>query len=280
MSYTLVEPCCGSAAFTLHLLGARRAVLSYQGSKWRFRHALQAYAHVLGFRGPPQRVVLTDPGPWGRALGVILDHPARKGLVEALRELAREDPFEVFQGLQGSVTPEESLMFAAEFLFLQRLSFSGKAVGTRNGRWASPGFNKTCAYGVAATSLFGEVRPMLPSLIRTLEAYEAELIEGVEVVVRHERAQVFNEDQERVLVYLDPPYAGSTSYPDGQMTRAEVVSLAEAWQTRGAAVMISEQHALDLPGWQRSRLYSGRGGTSPFHGKQEEWLTYFQAARP
>src|SRR5690606_2116007 len=133
---------CGSAAFTLHLLGARRAILPYQGSKWRFRKELEAIAEELGFVGPPDRVVLTDPGPWGRVMGVLLRRSARQHLIEELERLAAMDASAVFERLQGAPVPEADSAFAAEFLFLQRLSFSGKAVGTRRGCWASPGFNK------------------------------------------------------------------------------------------------------------------------------------------
>lgn len=277
-TWTLVEPCCGSAALTLHLLGARRAILPYQGSKWRFRKELAALVERLGFAGPPGRVVLTDPGPWGRVIGVLLRREPRRALIGALEVLGRRDPGEVFAELQGGQVPQAEVRFAAEFLFLQRLSFSGKAVGTRDGRWLSPGFNKTSAYGIPATDRFGAVKPMIPSLIRALRGYDRALIE-VDVDARCEGAAAPGEIDARTLVYLDPPYVESTRYPDGQMTRRQVEALAQAWAARGAAVVISEQHALALPGWKRLRLSSGRDDTSPFRGKQQEWVTY-RAADP
>lgn len=277
MSFTLIEPCCGSAAFTLHLLGARRAILPYQGSKWRFRRGLERKAEELGFVGPPERVVLTDPGPWGRAMGVILQRDRRRELIDALEGLAAEDPKSVFEALQGSPVPRDDVRFTSEFLFLQRLSFSGKAVGTRNGMWSSPGFNKTSAYGVPATDRFGEVKPMVPSLLRVLKDYERMLLD-IDVDTRCEDASVLAEVDGAILVYLDPPYIESTRYPDGQMTRAEVVRLAQSWAERGASVMVSEQHSLELPGWRRERLSTGRDDSSPFRGKQQEWITYIGVA--
>lgn len=271
MSYTLIEPCCGSGALTLHLLGARRALLPYQGSKWRFRHGLVAQADALGFRGVPERVVLTDPGPWGRAIGVVLEHHARRALIGQLRELVREDPQEVYRRLHGAPVPGDNVTFAAEFLFLQRLAFSGKAVGCCGGRWMSPGFNVSSAYGLRATDRFGEVKPMVPSLIAVLEGYE---LAPVEVEAWQARAAAPRAPVRSTLVYLDPPYAGSTSYPDGTMTREQVVRLATAWREAGAAVMVSEQHGVPLPDWTRGMLHAGRQDTSPFRGKQQEWLTY------
>lgn len=271
MSYTLVEPCAGSAAFTLHLLGATRALMPYQGSKWRFRHSLQAQAEALGFEGLPSRVVLTDPGPWGRALRMVLDVAERRLLLEHLRELAAEDARAVYDRLHGAAPPPEDVPFTAEFLFLQRLAFSGKAVGCQGGRWMSPGFNSSSAYGLAATERFGEVKPMIPSLIATLGSFR---LAPVEAVVLQEPARAPDEPAPRTLVYLDPPYVGSTSYPDGAMDRDTVVELASAWRKAGAAVMVSEQHGVPLPSWSREQLYAGRQDTSPFRGKQPEWLTY------
>jgi site-specific DNA-adenine methylase len=197
--------------------------------------------------------------------------------MEELEGLAACDPGEVFRRLQGAPVPDLAPAFAAEFLFLQRLSFSGKAVGTRRGRWASPGFNQTSAYGVAATARFGEVKPMIPSMVKVLKHYHRDL-QDVDVDVRCEPAGAPRRNlHSKTLVYLDPPYAESTSYPDGQMSRPEVVALAQAWRDCGASVMVSEQHSLDLPGWARGLLSTGRDDTSPFRGKQQEWITYAEA---
>ncbi|MBX2800562.1 MAG: hypothetical protein KTR31_22980 [Myxococcales bacterium] len=280
MGFTLVEPCSGSAAFALHLLGARRSLLPYQGSKWRFRHSLARRAAQLGFVGTPDAVVLTDPGPWGRTLSVVLDPEGRGALVERLSALAEEDPRGVYERLQGGPVPTDAVTFAAEHLFLQRLSFSGKAVGAGAGRWSSPGFNVSSAYGLAATDRFGAVNPMVPSLIRVLRGYEAQLDARCRVAVRQCCASAPKRAVERpTLVYLDPPYASTTRYPDGKMSAEDVEVLARAWQQAGAAVMVSEQRGLALRAWQREQLYSGRDDTSPFRGKQEEWVTFARARR-
>lgn len=273
MTYTLVEPCSGSAAFTLYLLGATRAILPYQGSKWRFRRELETIAQELGFAGRPKRVVLTDPGPWGTTLGVVLRPVQRKMLIGLIEAFAKDDPHVVFERLHGKPVAADPVEFAAQFLFLQRLSFSGKAVGVREGRWVSPGFNKTSAYGVPATERFGAVSPMIPSLARVLKEYDRSLCDDVDVVSLRVAANVPERLDGETLVYLDPPYVDSTRYPDGEMSRAEVVRLARRWTDLGAAVMISEQHALDVPGWERRLLSRGRDDTSPFRGKQQEWVT-------
>lgn len=272
--WTLVEPCCGSAALSLHLLGARRALLPYQGSKWRFRHSLAARIAALGFVGRPRRLMLTDPGPWGRTLAVVLDPPRRRALVEELASYAAQDAREVYTRIHGADVSHDPVVAAAEHLFLQRLSFSGKAVGVRDGRWVSPGFNVSSAYGLEGTDRFGAVKPMVPSLVRVLQAYDADVDSTVQVQVRQASAEAPCIGVQATLVYLDPPYAGSTAYPNGAMSPVQVRELAEAWQRAGAAVMVSEQAGIPLASWERERLYRGRSDTSPFRGKQEEWVTW------
>jgi hypothetical protein len=272
MSYTLVETCCASSAFTLYLLGARKSLMPYQGSKWKLRRPLAQQAERLGFSGPPSHVVLTDPGPWGGAIGVVLDREKRAQLIDRLRWLETFDPFRVYASFHGAPVPEDDeVTFATQFLFLQRLAFSGKAVGIKNERWSSPGFNKTNAYGTPETDRFGAVQPMIPSLIRTLESY-AGLVE-VDVTSSRASARPLTHVTGPTLVYIDPPYDKATGYPNGTMGRAEVVSLAQACQEVGAAVMISEQCGLDIPGWNRVELTPEKGHDSSFRGKQAEWLT-------
>ena len=278
--WTLVEPCSGSAAFTLHLLGASRALLPYQGSKWRFRHSLTARAAKLGFQGRPKRVVLSDPGPWGHTLKVVVEPTRRRRLIDALKALAAEDPRDVYNRLHGGFVSPDDVEAAAEHLFLQRLSFSGKAVGQRDGRWVSPGFNTSSAYGLAGTERFGAVKPMVPSLIRVLQGYECQIDASVSVVVHPHEARPPTERVANTLVYLDPPYEGSTAYPNGSLQMTEVCTLAEAWRRSGAAVMVSEQRGVPLASWSRERLYAGRDDTSPFRGKQEEWVTWTAPSLP
>jgi site-specific DNA-adenine methylase len=261
VTYTLVEPCAGSAALTLHLLGAKRSIVPYQGNKWRFRQALAECAAELGFVGPPSRVVLTDPGPWGRALPVILDRSRLPGLIERLEGMASRDPAGVYRELKGAPVPADDVAFAAEFLFAQQLAFRGRAVGVRGGVWRMIGFD-------SHNARFGVVKGMVRRL-RDLKPSAADLVINQEPAA-HPAGRVRD-----LLVYLDPPYAGSAGYPNGGMDRREVERLAVAWRMTGAAVIVSEKSALDLPGWRRSRLQqAGAAGGSPVKSKDEEWITF------
>ena len=268
--YTLIEPCCGSASLTLHLLGARRTPVPYQGSKWRYRRAL---ADLIGRAEIPRRIMLTDPGPWGRVFGTILHAAKRRELISKLRKLAQPDPRTVYDLLQAQSVPDGEIEFAAEFLFLQRLAFSGKAVAVHNGRWYSPGFNTTSAYGTPGTDRFGPVKPMVQRMIYALDSYI--LATGCKILAVQQPAQPVRSGMLRTtVVYIDPPYEGSTAYPNGTLSRQEVIDLALSYRNAGASVIVSEAEPLPIAGWKKAILSPGRVGASPFKGKQVEWVTY------
>ena len=301
MSYTLIERCCGSSALTLHLLGARRSILPYQGGKWRLRKQLGEIVERLGFTGTPDRVVLTDPGPWGLVMGVLLDRPLRSAVADKLADLAEEDPKDAYEDLQNRQTPFDPIQFATEFLFLQRLSHSGKAVGiSLDGCWKSPGLNRSSAYGLKATGRFGAIKPMIPSLVEVLRSYDEDLAQLPPGAVLANRSSAYGpaglaevpktshtvgeaESGVPTVEYVDPPYQGTTHYPNGHLGRAHVIELARAAQRRGAAVLVSEREPIsDLVnrGWTAEPLRIGpASGTSPFRSRSQEWVTFIGASR-
>lgn len=266
MSYCLTEPCCGSAALTLHMLGAKRPLMPYQGSKWSLREPLAQIMAEHGFTGAPANVRPNDAGPWGMVMPLLMYPWARQLVIQMLADMADMDPLERFNCYQGATVPVDQIRFAAEFLWLQRLAFSGKAVGIAHGRWVSPGFNRTSAYGVPATPRFGAVKPMIPSLVATLRSYDFSPRAEISALPR--------------VVYLDPPYQGTTPYPNGHMSREDVVFQAQRFKaTPGVElVMVSEATpvgALVEQGWRTRCIRGPRAWDgSPFKGKQEEWVTY------
>jgi len=78
-------------------------------------------------------------------------------------------------------------------------------------------------------------------------------------------------------VYIDPEYKDTTPYPDGVMTRQDVVDLALAYKDLGASVIISEgemiMELMEL-GWKCQKLRVGRNDTSNFRGQHPEWVTF------
>ena len=277
--WTLREPCAGTAALTAHHLGARTPLVPAQGSKWAVRKDLARLAHTLGFSGGPARVRLTDPGPEGVTLKVVFDAALRARALEHLRALVQDDPKETYVRLHRGHVPCDPARRAAEHLFLMRLAFSGKAVLVRDGRWVAPGFNRTSAYGTPESPRFGPVRPLLPTLVRALEARCD--IAGTCVEVACCEAEFPTGSVKHTLVYIDPPYEGTTAFARDHLSRTDVFALARAWREAGAAVIVAEGAPLAellSAGWEARAMHTGVHGASPFRGKQAEWVTFCRAA--
>ena len=280
MSWTLVEPCCGAASLATHMSEVhKRTLLPYQGSKWKLRLPLRKILAERGYTGPPATVILSDIGPWGTTWEQLLLPEARGRVIALLKQWGREDPQKVHDRLAKHEASKDPATYAAEYLYLQRLAFGGKSMSVRDGIWKSPGFNAGAAYGIPATGKFGAISPMIPSLIRTLEEFVWKNSLGWRASQGDASAVQFPEGPQTV-VYLDPPYEGTTPYPNGNLSRAEVVRLAQEWDKAGAFVIISEAEAVHELGWE-SRCWVGESTTdSPLRGNSPEWVTFNRAVRP
>jgi site-specific DNA-adenine methylase len=244
-------------------MGATRQVVPYQGSKWRVRKSIVRELP----QGPLSALWLNDIGPWGETW-----HHLYRGLedvVGLLERLDAMDALDAYNSLHGSPTPPlGDPAYAAQHLFLQRLAHSGKAVGVRAGDWVSPGFNKTSAYGVAATDRFGEVRPMVPSMIRLLKQASWQWPESVTITQLDARDMVARPGWN--AIYIDPPYVGTTGYPQGGLSREDVIAMANRWATTGAVVAVSESEPIGL---RKAVEVGGRRGRSPFKSTKSEVLS-------
>jgi hypothetical protein len=83
-------------------------------------------------------------------------------------------------------------------------------------------------------------------------------------------------DLEDCVVYMDPPYAGTTGYA-ATLSRDEVVRHARAYAELGAVVAISEAEVV-IPEWDAVEITGGRKGQKrTFSKQQSEWLTMNRA---
>lgn len=279
IGWTLVEPCCGSAALTLHLLGARRALVPYQGTKWSLRRELEGIVRRLGYWGAPDHAILVDVAPWSAAIAAVLRQ--RDAVLAALRPLVERgtaDPAGLYAELSRAPVPDGQAEMAATLLWLQRMNFSSKAVGAVDGRWRTHGLNTTAAYGRAGTERFGACRPLGPALLDAVEW--APRFGSVAAFVGAPALDVVGP----TLVYLDPPYHGTTGYPSGTLSRFGVVDAAREWAEQGASVIVSEAQPiaeLVADGWEAMELR----GPGHAQGRQQfrwatrgsEWVTVWRS---
>lgn len=79
-------------------------------------------------------------------------------------------------------------------------------------------------------------------------------------------------DLEGVVVYMDPPYLGTTGYLH-DLGRDEVVRIAYEFDRLGAVVAISEAEVV-IPEWHAVEITAGRKGQKrTFSKQQQEWIT-------
>lgn len=289
MTYSLIEPCCGSAALSLHLIGARRQLVPYQGSKWSLRKQLSALLVRLGHWGSPSEIWLSDVGPFAECMAAVLGHP--RAVAKELAPLVEEGeqaPRALYDRLNGGTVPTDWFRSTAELLWLQRMSFSGKAVGIRDGRWRSPGYNGTSAEGVEASESFGAVMPLGGALLRAVEGIPNASIEvfGIRSTLTHRLwTSGTTPGTGKPAVLLDPPYVGTVGYPCGDMPRDEVVSLALDWHGAGADVIVCEAEPvaeLVALGWVAECIQEGKGNARArmqararqSGSRGAEWVTY------
>jgi hypothetical protein len=71
------------------------------------------------------------------------------------------------------------------------------------------------------------------------------------------------------VLYLDPPYQGTSCGYAMDLPRADVVALARAWPR----TIISEAEPLDIPGARHLQLSAPTGGGRTASRQQVEWLT-------
>jgi hypothetical protein len=211
---------------------------------------------------------------------VILDDDRRQTVATLIEMFMSADPREVYDRTHKHPASPLPEVYAAQFLFLQRLAFGGKAVECRTEHggevWRSPGFNRTFAYGVPKQSDFGAVAPQLPSLLRSL--HEAQPTRAV--VTGDQRPAAYDPNPtacplSRTVVYLDPPYVGTTPYPHGGADRASLINLARRYAIDGATVIISEIEPiapLVAEGWV-SGYVGKRDHGSPVQSTKPEYIT-------
>ena len=270
----LYEPFAGSAALTLKILGSKKNLMPYQGSKWRYTAPI--IETMVSNAEWPESFYLNDAGPWGVTLNRILSKDKER-ILTRLKEYVHQDPRTVYDTLHRGKTPESIVEYAVQHLLLQRWSFKGKPIQDRAGIWVSPGYGKAPAEGVPerfkdGKKVFGEVRPQLPSLIRALEEFE---VPDLPITVTQSYVDLLWVDRiERgSIVYLDPPYINTTGYPGATFSRESLIAFAMACQEKDCFVMISEGEEISELGWSSIPI-SKKARRTGFRGGRTEILTY------
>jgi len=262
----LVELCAGTAAVSLrlHHQGGKPPV-SRQGAKAGYADAI---LRVLGLR-PGQRA---ERYLWAEAdagAQLLLHSYAQPALAAAaaaqVRAWAEEDPRQLWQRLRQQGPLQASPPSAVELARWARLVTANRLIHLDTATWRNTG---------KGGSTFGGAEFCTPArkLARALETAPCVGPATVLPAVAPPAAPV----PAGAVVYMDPPYAGTSPYAH-QLRRATVVQVALAWAAAGATVAISEAEPLPellALGWAAQEItWCKRGHRRTFSRQQREFLT-------
>lgn len=229
-----------------------------------------AVAVELVNRGiPPSRITMVDAGPWGLVWERIgngsFDLTRFADVIDAIPTDPRLIEKHVKSLSEASVDDDSPYVF----LVLQAAAFGSKAVWVSDGKWRHSGF-RSYWEPTLSSSRRSPVNPMMPmpdTLFHRVEALAVGM-RGVCGVNADVNSLVGITDDS--VVYIDPPYSGTTRYGH------ELDAVAFASGVRRAYV--SEARPLTD---NAVRLSSGeaKGGISgERRSPHEEWLSAFHHA--
>jgi hypothetical protein len=274
----LVEFCAGSAAVSLRWLSmAHKAPFGYAGGKRGYADQILAVMGCSpGGAVGGDSVVLVEPGPWGEAWDHLRSVRSRNQIIDRIRVWEDNDPRALWMELASAAVPSHPLDRVTTWLVLMYWSYACKPVFPLGSKWRHHGFDSVSPYRTdiarakRAEGKRYEIAPnkRLGALANTLEALD---LRGVASVQRSIAEVEFRDGGE--VVYIDPPYRGTTCAYGHDLPRNELLELAS---TVGMSrpTLVSEAEPLPLPGWFHIELSAPRGrGRNNFSKQQREFLT-------
>lgn len=183
----------------------------------------------------PERIVMVDSGPFGMLWEAIGAGTFSLDRFEAEVRKIPTDPARVqsyVAALARYPLAEDAIYI---FPILQAASFGGKAVGVEDGRWKHHGF-RSLWLPTATSNRRSSVNPMMPmpdTLLARMKACVPAL-RGVRGM--HKSLEELTREP-KAVVYIDPPYTGTTSYLGSEFDLPAVIQkFKPAWVSEGRAL--------------------------------------------
>jgi hypothetical protein len=255
-----VELCAGTAALSVRLQGGKyaRPPVSRMGSKVGYADCILRIMGLRPGQGAAQYLWCEPDAGVRLLLEAYRDHELALAAADIIRGWADEEPRALWERLKAEgpvkhIGPRE----VARWCTLQRWMYANAPIGHDGIKWINSrsegGFTFGANnFGTTETTANGfENLPVHPATIHpdALQVDPQQLPPGC-------------------VVYIDPPYEGTTGYAD-DLPRAQVLALAMQWAQAGAAVYISEAVPLDLPGWHHIDIAGERKGQKRTFSKQQ-----------
>jgi len=261
-----VELAAGLASVSLTLQGGAKArpPVSRLGNKRGYAAAILWACGLRQGQGA-RRYLWCEPDPGCSALLRAYGQPeVLREAAAIIRGWAKEDPRELWERLkaEGPIRGVEA-GDVARWGFVHQGSFQNKGPDAGIGR----------PQGKPGGDGFGAKRPLteeIPDSLARCPTFPA-------ITVHPDAREV---DPAGIpagsVVFIDPPYVGTTGYGH-DLPREAVVEMARTWKAAGALVCICEQEplpALMAEGWHALDITSTRKGQKRTFSKQQaEWLT-------
>jgi hypothetical protein len=250
-----VELCAGTAALSVRLQGGKHArpPVSRMGSKTGYADCILRIMGLKPGQGAAQYLWCEPDAGVRLLLEAYRDHELALAAADIISGWADEEPRALWERLKAEgpvkhIGPHE----AARSLVVGAWSWGGVSGNSYNkseaeGHPQSWKYPRSCSIISDETTSF----PTIPATIHpdALQVDPQQLPLGC-------------------VVYIDPPYQGTTGYAD-DLPRAQVLALAMKWAQAGAAVYISEAVPLDLPGWHHIDIAGERKGQNRKFSKQQ-----------
>ncbi len=248
---TFIELCAGSAALTLWMNGRQRPLVAYAGGK---RGYVEKIIKVLKPEGVNQ-FILVDLGPWGRTWKILIHRS--KDVADVIESKSIEDPLEVRKWAleKNRCILSDDVVVAASHLLVIASTYGGFEKGGFKGKHKRrPNVD---GFIPNRNSLAERVRSLnIPSSM-TAHHVDAESIEPFPA-----------------LVYIDPPYRGTTKYM-ASFSRESVVKTALKWSKVGSRVVISEGEPIEelvTLGWLCKEITKARNGQNRTNTRSDREL--------
>jgi site-specific DNA-adenine methylase len=213
----------------------------------------------------PQNVTMVDAGPWGLVWQMIGEGTFDQARFEKLLSEIPNDLREVQAHVRNLSRLDPSIDTPYIFLILQASSFGSKAIWIKDGKWQNCSF-RDYWLPTATSSRRSPVNPMMPLPQTLLERVKTlcKAMKGVKGIY----GDLTTLKPSSGVVYIDPPYIGTTAYGTSFDIRAYV-------KTLSVPVYVSEGMGLSD---DKLLLSEGRakGGISGARKTaNEEWLSCF-----
>lgn len=218
---------------------------------------------------PPDRIVMVDLGVFGMVWKAIGDGSFD---IDRMRSVISDIPKDVHEikGYMERMYESEPRNTIYEYLILQASTIGGKSLGLKNGRWHKGSGFRDYWLPTATSSRRSPVNPMMP-MPDTIMERVLTLTKAMRGVEGRCEDVTRTEIREGSIVYIDPPYSGTTEYEHS----VDVVTLAKSISAHSIC-WVSEGRPLSETSFLLSEG-AAKGGITGERKKKphKEWLSCF-----